>query len=872
MSHSTTPPEITRSSFPFAWFRAGTLLLAILSVCAPRCHATPPPTTTTTVSVSPSASVSQGTVLTLQATVNAGASAVAAGSVTFYDGATALANVPLVNTESTYTYGTANLKTRLGPGSHVITAVYAGTTGYLSSTSSAQTITVTGASSATTATKITSGGSAGSYTLSGKVTAFSSTAPTGNVFFVDQTNNNFSLGSAALDAASQTGGWQVMTPLATSDSTYAVVIGDLNGDGIPDLVSSNYSGSTLSVLLGNGDGTFQTHVDYAVGGYPFGLAVGDLNGDGYPDVVVAYHTNGGIGVLLGNVDGTFQAVQTNATSGASNYVALADLNRDGILDIVTLNSVGEGGGVAVLLGNGNGTFQTAQSYSSGTYSYSYGLTVADFNKDGKIDVVVSDNAGNTVTVLLGSGDGTLQEPTAYIVGSGPTNLVAVDLDGDGNQDLVVCSNESSSVSVLLGNGDGTFKAEVEYPVSSPWGVAAADVNGDGIPDVLVTRLDGSVSLLQGKGDGTLLAGVSTATGAANYIPALGDLNGDGVIDLVVANLGGSNVLASLGSISATATVTGVSIPGGGAHNVVGNYEGDAHSAESTSSLISLAGSQISTSLSLSLSPDPVAPGQSAMLSALVTSSNSAGYTPSGTVTFFDGGAASDSAVSLNSGHATLSKSDFASGDHDITATYSGDTNFVESTASVATLTVSAPDYSISASPSALTIRSGQTGTATLTVTPAGAYTGSVAFTCSGLPQFATCSFSPASVQMDGSDTVHTVQFRLTTAGPLASPASSDFGRRQILALLFPFLLLALLPITKGRRDSAAYERSPRRHLKWLQMLVLATFFLGVAGCGSSPSPAASPRTPLGTSTVTATAAAVGGSATHTASITITITN
>lgn len=869
MSHSVTPPEVTSPSFPFSRLWAGALLLAILSVCAPRCHATPPPTTTTTVSVSPSASVSEGTVLTLQATVNAGASAVATGSVTFYDGATALANVPLVNTESSYTYGTANLKVRLGPGSHIITALYTGTTGYLSSTSSPQTITVTGASSATTATKISSSGSAGSYTLSGKVTAFSSTAPTGSVFFVDQTNNNFSLGSAALDAASQTGGWQVITPFATSGSTYGVVIGDLNGDGLPDLVSSNYGGSALSVLLGDGDGTFRTHVDYAVGSYPFGLALGDLNGDGYPDVVVAYHTNGGIGVLLGNGDGTFQAVQTIATSGVSEYVALADLNRDGILDIITLGSNGEGG-VSVLLGNGNGTFQAAQSYGAGAYPY--GLAVADFDKNGKVDVAVSDYDGNTVSVLLGNGDGTLQEPAAYIVGTSPTNLVAVDLDGDGNQDLVVSNNESSTVSVLLGNGDGTFKAKVDYPVSSPWGVAAADVNGDGIPDVLVTSLDSSVFLLQGKGDGTLLAGVSTATGAANYIPALGDLNGDGVIDLVVANLGSSNVLESLGSISATATVTGVSIPGGGAHNVVGNYEGDAHSAESTSSLISLTGSQISTSLSLNVSPDPVAPGQSATLSALVSSSNSGGYSPSGTVSFFDGGAAIDSAVSLNNGHATLSKSDFASGDHDITAAYSGDTNFVESTASVATLTVSVPDYSISASPSALTIRRGQTGTATLTVTPVGAYTGPVAFTCSGLPQFATCSFSPASVQMDGSDTVHTVQFRLTTTGPLASPASSDFGRRQILALLFPFLFLSLLPITKRRRNSAAGARSPWRPLKWLHMLVLATLFLGVAGCGSSSSPAASPKTPLGTSTVTATAAAVGGSATHTASITITITD
>ncbi len=99
-------------------------------------------------------------------------------------------------------------------------------------------------------------------------------------------------------------------------------MGDLNGDGIPDLVTSNYLGSTLSVLLGTGDGSFQTHVDYAVSPYSFGMALGDVNGDGYPDIAVAFHTSSGVGVLLGNGDGTFQAMLTSTTGGVSEYVAL----------------------------------------------------------------------------------------------------------------------------------------------------------------------------------------------------------------------------------------------------------------------------------------------------------------------------------------------------------------------------------------------------------------------------------------------------------------------------------------------------------------------------------------------------------------------
>ncbi|MGH9550261.1 MAG: Ig-like domain-containing protein, partial [Terriglobales bacterium] len=379
--------------------------------------------------------------------------------------------------------------------------------------------------------------------------------------------------------------------------------------------------------------------------------------------------------------------------------------------------------------------------------------------------------------------------------------------------------------------------------------------------------------LQGVGDGTLLPAVSTSTSASNYLLALGDLNGDGVIDLAVPNLSGSNVVVSLGSISASANLPAVSIPGGGSHNVVASYGGDANSAVSVSPALSLTGSQASTSLALSISPDPASPGQLVSLTATVTPSSSGGYTPSGTVIFSDGGAAIGSAVALTNGHAVLSKSDLATGDHDITADYSGDENFTASSAAADTLTVGAPDYSISASPTALSIRRGQTGTATLTLTPVGGYTGAVAFACSGLPQFATCTFSPASVQADGSNTAQSVQFSLHTAGPFVSPASSDFGRRSILALLTPFLALSLLSITRLGKDLSPSKRSRWVSLRWLQMLTLALFFLAVSGCGSiSKSAPAGPKTPLGTSTVTATAAAAGGGVTHSATITITVTD
>ena len=865
MSHSSS----TIPNFPRSCSLAIGLMVGVLLVVAPLCLAFPvPAATTTTLTLAPISPVTQGTVLSLQATVavTAGGASVNIGSVSFYDGTTLLGAVQLVSATSTYTRGTANLKLRLGPGTHIIKAVYGGVNAYLSSTSSTQSLTVTASSAGATNTVITSSGTAGNYALTGKVAPSNSIAPTGMVSFLDQSNNNFSLGSVALNAATRTSGWQSLVSFTTAHPGYGVVMGDLNGDGIPDLVTSNLGNSTLSVLIGNGDGSFQAPMDYAVANNPFGLALGDVNGDGFPDIAVAFQTHPDVEVLLGKGDGTFQVAQANVTSERTYYVALADLNHDGNLDIVTTDN---GLGVAVMLGNGDGTFLGEQTYAAGLFNY--GLTVGDFNGDGNIDVAASDYSSGTISVLLGNGDGTLQNAVSYPVGTNPTNIVAADLDADGKMDLVVCNYDENNISVLLGNGDGTFKGKVDYAVSGPWAVATADVNGDGIQDVLATSLAGEVDLFQGVGDGTLLPAISTTTSVGNYLLALGDLNGDGVIDFVVPNLFASNGVVGLGSISATAILPAVSIPGGGSHNVVASYAGESSSAPSVSSPINLTGTQVSTSLALSIVPDAATPGQPVVLTANLTPSSRAGYAPSGSVIFFDGSVAIGTAAAVSNGHAVLTTSALSSGDHNITAAYSGDANFTASATSAIVLTVSVPDYTISASPATVTIRRGQTGTSTLTVTAVGGYVGPVAFTCSGLPQFATCAFLPPSVQLDGTATSHAVQFKVNTAATVASltvPPGSE--HRPVLALLIPFLPLPLISIARRRRNSMIGISRWLRP-RWIHMLVIALFFLGVAGCGSSSSPTpAGPKVPLGTSSVTATAAAVGGSATHSATITVTV--
>ena len=369
-----------------------------------------------------------------------------------------------------------------------------------------------------------------------------------------------------------TAGLPGQTPLFNAHKDYpagyspvSIAIGDMNGDSVPDLVTANGSDKTVAVLLGSGDGTFQPPRVVPLGSYnsPRSVAIGDFNRDGKPDLVVNVASDSpvNVSVLLGNGDGTFQAARTFGVGYQPFAVAADDFNGDGMPDLAVTarGSITGGfpGTVAVLLGNGDGTFQAAQNFRVGRDPDS--VAVADFNRDGKPDLAVANGDSQSVSVLLGNGDGTFQAAQNAYPGVTPGSVAVGDFNGDGVPDLAVANVSYFRVSVLLGNGDGTFQAKRDYPAVGAWAVAVGDFNGDGTLDLAVSSgrdyFLHNVSVLLGNGDGTFQAARTFGAGSASFSVVVGDFNGDGVQDLAAANSSSTTVSVLLGNGDGTFPAT-----------------------------------------------------------------------------------------------------------------------------------------------------------------------------------------------------------------------------------------------------------------------------------------------------------------------------
>jgi hypothetical protein len=329
---------------------------------------------------------------------------------------------------------------------------------------------------------------------------------------------------------------------AAGRAPYSVAVADFNGDGALDLAIAN-SGFPepawtpgISLLLGNGDGTFHAPATLSAGSHPVFIAAGDFNGDTIPDLVVAnegrspYTTEpGDVRLLIGKGDGTFQRAANFSAGQRPLWLAVADFNKDGRLDVATANGISSN--VSVLLGDGNGAFQKAQDFDIGPAT---AIAAGDLNLDGIPDLAVTH--GSLVSVLPGNGDGTFGAPADYGVGDLPSCIIASDFNGDGKPDLAVANAFSDHFSVLLSSGDGTFQAAPNIAIgSSRSTVATGDFNDDGNPDLVVTKADSNtVSVLLGNGDGTFGAAADFAAGTLPYAVVVADFNGDGVQDLAVS--------------------------------------------------------------------------------------------------------------------------------------------------------------------------------------------------------------------------------------------------------------------------------------------------------------------------------------------------
>ena len=351
--------------------------------------------------------------------------------------------------------------------------------------------------------------------------------------------------------------------------TVYMAVADFNNDGKLDYVTANDGNNTttIGIALGNGDGTFKTPSTMAIACGAVWVALGDFNGDGKTDLAVASRdcspgTNS-VTIFLGNGDGTFTTKGT-LTSPLSNptSIAVGDFNGDGKMDLAVVDRGASVDSVFFYMGNGDGTFQAPTSVSLGGLLNSNQIVAADFNKDGHLDVAVSEISGANIVVILGNGNGTFQAPRNVALPGQGWGLAVGDFNGDGIPDLVATSPAIGGVSVFLGKGDGNFTpvnnpatgtlptTNAAAPNEGAQAIAVGDFNKDGKLDIItgLTGVSGAptVAVLLGNGDGTLQAQSLFGTADLPIAIAVADFNGDGNLDWITANNQAFDVTVGLG--------------------------------------------------------------------------------------------------------------------------------------------------------------------------------------------------------------------------------------------------------------------------------------------------------------------------------------
>ncbi|HYV37174.1 MAG TPA: FG-GAP-like repeat-containing protein, partial [Gemmataceae bacterium] len=389
--------------------------------------------------------------------------------------------------------------------------------------------------------------------------------------------NNFQLLGSTPTGAYTSGGTWMRAPIIVDTNPVAIAFGDINQDNKPDFVTANSNNNNVTIVRGNGDGSFQVSTNLALtpATQPSAVATGDVNGDGLPDMVVGDTGSNQITVFLAVAAGLYGPKTVISGVSAPNSVVLADLTHTGKLDIVATSAVTDV--VTVLANNGAGVFSAPVTVATGKSPVK--VVTGDFNGDGNLDLAVAHSAGNPkntggVSILLGTGSRTFQAAKDVPTNGVPGSLGVADFNKDGFQDIVVTDTVTSVVTLLVGDGTGAFTIFGNYAVgASPAGLLVADVNADGYADVVTvssasTSTDNISAILNAAGGGFSPAVFSgLPNGASLEDIALLNLNQDPFPDIIVTRTtgtgNGNNVFTLKGIGQGNFALNGFNEAGGG---------------------------------------------------------------------------------------------------------------------------------------------------------------------------------------------------------------------------------------------------------------------------------------------------------------------
>jgi len=348
------------------------------------------------------------------------------------------------------------------------------------------------------------------------------------------------------------GGFIRAERFSAGDGPASVAVNDLNGDGKPDLAvansGANLSRGDISILEGIGNGAFKAQIRIGVGSNPHSVVSGDFNGDGIADLGVANSGSSDVSILLGLGDFSFAPQRRIMTGDFPRAITVGDFNGDGAMDLAVANAdfLHDRGDVLVLLGFGDGNFGAGERIDVGVEPSH--IAVGDLNADNIEDLVVvnvgRDSTSGEITVLLGRGDGTFETHGRLTPAALPRSAALGDFNGDGRPDIAVVNGGTvetpGRVSIYLNLGAGNLSSPKQFEAGpASQGISAGDFNADRILDLAVANPggfdSGDVSILLGFGDGTFGRPVRFATGLQPPALAVGDFNGDSRPDLVTAN-------------------------------------------------------------------------------------------------------------------------------------------------------------------------------------------------------------------------------------------------------------------------------------------------------------------------------------------------